>query len=152
MLTGGKARFFHEEADHFPDDLLQVPEQVIHNSERMIGDTIAKIGELNQETLRGAILLRLVNHLSFPFLNQNCGTCKRSPCPTPEKRDAPFTTTGADVEACYEMAETDYPESDFNQQLLETVEAKYAMTKEQVLQELKDLLTHFSPRPKFRSL
>jgi hypothetical protein len=134
--------------------LQGVAQSIIHNSQRMIGETKSRIGELNEDTMRRAILLRLVNDLAIPFLTPTCGACKRyfSPCPTPEKRDAPSTTTSADVDTCYEMAEPDYPENDLNQQLLETVQAKYAVTKEEVLQELKDLLTHFSPRPKFRSV
>ena len=55
----------------------------------------------------------------------------------------------AAIADCYEIADSAYP-SDESNRLLEAIETKYGVRKEEVLEELNDLLTHFSPRPKFR--
>ncbi len=130
--------------------LLEAPLSVIQKSEVMIEEVLTRIGVLDKGTLRRAISTNLVNDLTYPFLNQNCASCKRSPCPAPEKRDSPSTTESADIEECYEMNDADYPESDFNQRLLETIEVKYELPRKDVLQELAELLTRFRPIPRFR--
>jgi hypothetical protein len=130
--------------------LLEAPQSMIQKSEAMIEEISGKIGSPDEGTLRRAITSMLLNDLAYPFLNQNCGSCKRSPCPTPEKRDSPSTTESADIGECYEMDNAEYPESDFNQRFLKAIEAKYEVPRKAVLEELAELLTRFRPIPKFR--
>jgi hypothetical protein len=134
--------------------LNEAPDITIRRSDEMIGETIAAIDVLNPEAMQHAIRLRLVHELSLPFLYPNCIYCGRSPCLAPDKRDNPDIAMDpgiaeAAIADCYEVADSAYPGDETNR-LLEAIESKYGVRKGDVLEELKDLLTHFSPRPKFR--
>jgi hypothetical protein len=134
--------------------LEKFPDIFIRRSDEMVGETIAAIAALNLEAMRHAIRLRLVFDLTCSFLHPNCISCGRSPCLAPDKRDNPDIASDpgiaeAAIGDCYEIPDSAYPSHQSNR-LLQVIESKYGVRKEEVLNELKNLLTHLSPRPKFR--